>query len=107
MTLTNSIHQSVQFRDSLINATLSGIQYGNLTNLIQCLICLLFLLKIREVVSQLCFHTNCCIEHLHLILEETFNVLYVILIIKEAAFLLQKSVNQSCIILTLRKHAFH
>ena len=49
--LTNYIHQSIQFRDSLINAALSSFHYGNLTNLIQSLICLLFFLKIREVVS--------------------------------------------------------
>ena len=85
VSLLDSCHQAVQLRYVLV-AKATGHRC-NQANLVQRMVCFRLMREVIQLIAQIQLHLGSRVKNLHLILEETFNALHVILIIKKVIFL--------------------
>ena len=108
MSSTNRIHQRIQFTNPVIVELASGLNHGNQTNGIQCLVCFLIFCNAVKVIMQRFFKLHCLIEYCYLGLEKVFDtVAHGFFVIKESILFFQHTLNQGNIVFLLGKYILH
>ena len=102
MAFPNRGHQAIQLRDFLIAE--AAVHGHHQPDLVQSCVCLRLTGQVVQIGLEAFHHIGCCIKHLHLIFEEAFHGLQVVLAVEQVILQLQNPVNQGNVVLLLAEH---